>query len=96
MVPVLSYSTINGIPVADMAKIKGISEDRLGEIVQRTRSGGGEIVALLKTGSAFYAPATSAISMAEAYLYDQKRILPCAVQVDGKYGVDGLYVAFRW
>jgi malate dehydrogenase len=92
MVPVLSYSTINGIPVADMAKIKGISEDRLGEIVQRTRSGGGEIVALLKTGSAFYAPATSAISMAEAYLYDQKRILPCAVQVDGKYGVDGLYV----
>jgi malate dehydrogenase len=81
MVPVLSYSTINGIPVADMAKIKGISEDRLGEIVQRTRSGGGEIVALLKTGSAFYAPATSA-----------KRILPCAVQVDGKYGVDGLYV----
>lgn len=92
MVPVLSYSTINGIPVADMAKIKGISEARLGEIVQRTRSGGGEIVALLKTGSAFYAPATSAISMAEAYLYDQKRILPCAVQVDGKYGVDGLYV----
>ena len=92
MVPVLSYSTINGIPVADMAKIKGISEARLGEIVQRTRSGGGEIVALLKTGSAFYAPATSAIAMAEAYLYDQKRILPCAVQVDGKYGVDGLYV----
>ncbi|MDP4604823.1 MAG: malate dehydrogenase [Erythrobacter sp.] len=95
MVPVLSYSTINGIPVADMAKIKGISEDRLGEIVQRTRSGGGEIVALLKTGSAFYAPATSAISMAEAYLYDQKRILPCAVQVDGKYGVDGLYVGVQ-
>jgi len=92
MVPVLSYSTINGIPVADMAKIKGISEDRLGEIVKRTRAGGGEIVALLGTGSAFYAPATSAISMAEAYLYDQKRILPCAVQVDGKYGVDGLYV----
>jgi malate dehydrogenase len=92
MVPVLSYSTINGIPVKDMAKIKGISEDRLGEIVQRTRSGGGEIVALLKTGSAFYAPATSAIAMAEAYLYDQKRILPCAVEVNGKYGVDGLYV----
>jgi malate dehydrogenase len=92
MVPVLSYSTINGIPVADMAKIKGISEDRLGEIVKRTRSGGGEIVALLGTGSAYYAPATSAIAMAEAYLYDQKRILPCAVQVDGQYGVDGLYV----
>ena len=92
MVPVLSYSTINGIPVKDMAKIKGISEERLGEIVQRTRSGGGEIVALLKTGSAFYAPATSAIAMAEAYLYDQKRILPCAVEVNGQYGVDGLYV----
>jgi malate dehydrogenase len=92
MVPVLSYSTINGIPVKDMAKIKGISEDRLGEIVKRTRSGGGEIVALLGTGSAYYAPASSAISMAEAYLYDQKRILPCAVQVDGKYGLNGLYV----
>ncbi len=92
MVPVLSYSTINGIPVADMAKIKGISEDRLGEIVKRTRAGGGEIVGLLKTGSAYYAPATSAISMAEAYLGDQKRILPCAAHVEGKYGVDGLYV----
>ncbi|MFM7349441.1 MAG: malate dehydrogenase, partial [Erythrobacter sp.] len=78
--------------VADLAKIKGISEDRLGEIVKRTRSGGGEIVALLGTGSAYYAPATSAISMAEAYLYDQKRILPCAVNVEGKYGLDGLYV----
>lgn len=92
MVPVLSYSTINGIPVKDMAKIKGISEDRLGEIVKRTRSGGGEIVALLGTGSAYYAPATSAIAMAEAYLGDQKRILPCAVEVNGKYGLDGLYV----
>jgi malate dehydrogenase len=92
MVPVLSYSTINGIPVKDMAKIKGISEDRLGEIVQRTRSGGGEIVALLGNGSAYYAPATSAIAMAEAYLGDQKRILPCAVEVNGKYGLDGLYV----
>ena len=92
MVPVLSYSTINGIPVKDMAKIKGVSEARLDEIVKRTRSGGGEIVALLGTGSAYYAPATSAIAMAEAYLGDQKRILPCAVQVDGKYGLDGLYV----
>ncbi|MGY6551652.1 MAG: malate dehydrogenase [Erythrobacter sp.] len=92
MVPVLSYSTINGIPVADMAKIKGISEDRLGEIVKRTRGGGGEIVALLGNGSAYYAPATSAIAMAEAYLGDQKRILPCAVEVNGKYGLDGLYV----
>ena len=75
-----------------MARIKGVSEDRLAAIVQRTRSGGGEIVALLKTGSAYYAPATSAIAMAEAYLYDQKRILPCAVHVEGKYGLDGLYV----
>ncbi len=92
MVPVLSYSTINGIPVKDMAKIKGISEERLDAIVKRTRSGGGEIVALLGTGSAYYAPATSAIAMAEAYLGDQKRILPCAVEVNGKYGLDGLYV----
>lgn len=92
MVPVLSYSTINGIPVADMARIKGIAEDRLDAIVKRTRSGGGEIVALLGTGSAYYAPATSAIAMAEAYLGDQKRILPCAVHVEGKYGLDGLYV----
>ncbi len=92
MVPVLSYSTVNGIPVADMAKIKGVDEARLGEIVPRTRSGGGEIVGLLKTGSAYYAPATSAIAMAEAYLGDQKRILPCAAFVEGKYGVDGLYV----
>ncbi len=92
MVPVLSYSTINGIPVKDMAKIKGISEERLDAIVKRTRGGGGEIVALLGTGSAYYAPATSAIAMAEAYLGDQKRILPCAVEVNGKYGLDGLYV----
>ncbi|MEA1619789.1 malate dehydrogenase [Erythrobacter sp. T5W1-R] len=92
MVPVLSYSTINGIPVKDIAKIKGISEERLDAIVKRTRGGGGEIVALLGTGSAYYAPATSAIAMAEAYLGDQKRILPCAVEVNGKYGLDGLYV----
>ena len=92
MVPVLSYSTINGIPVADMAKIKGVSESRLDEIVDRTRKGGGEIVGLLGNGSAYYAPATSAISMAEAYLGDQKRILPCAAHLTGQYGVDGLYV----
>ena len=92
MVPVLSYSTISGIPVGDLAKIKGVDASRLDEIVKRTRGGGGEIVGLLKTGSAYYAPATSAISMAEAYLGDQKRILPCAAYVDGKYGVDGLYV----
>ncbi len=92
MVPVLSYSTISGIPVGDMAKIKGVDAGRLDEIVQRTRSGGGEIVGLLKTGSAYYAPATSAIAMAEAYLGDQKRILPCAAHLSGEYGVDGLYV----
>jgi malate dehydrogenase len=92
MVPVLSYSTISGIPVHDLAKIKGVDAGRLDDIVKRTRGGGGEIVALLKTGSAYYAPATSAIAMAEAYLGDQKRILPCAAHVEGKYGVDGLYV----
>ena len=92
MVPVLSYSTISGIPVHDLAKIKGVDAARLDEIVKRTRGGGGEIVALLGTGSAYYAPATSAIAMAEAYLYDQKRILPVAAYVQGKYGLDGLYV----
>ncbi|WP_066552686.1 malate dehydrogenase [Croceicoccus bisphenolivorans] len=92
MVPVLSYSTISGIPVHDLAKIKGVDAAKLDEIVQRTRSGGGEIVGLLKTGSAYYAPATSAIAMAEAYLGDQKRILPCAAHLTGEYGVDGLYV----
>ncbi len=92
MVPVLSYSTISGIPVHDLARIKGVDAGRLDEIVKRTRGGGGEIVGLLKTGSAFYAPATSAIAMAEAYLYDQKRILPVAAYVDRKYGLDGLYV----
>jgi malate dehydrogenase len=68
------------------------SKEAIDAIVKRTRGGGGEIVALLKTGSAYYAPATSAIAMAEAYLHDQKRILPCAVEVNGKYGLDGLYV----
>jgi malate dehydrogenase len=92
MVPVLSYSTISGIPVHDLAKIKGVDAARLDEIVKRTRSGGGEIVALLGTGSAYYAPATSAIAMADAYLYDQKRILPVAAYVQGKYGLNGLYV----
>ncbi len=92
MVPVLEYSTISGIPVTDLVKMGKSTKERLEEIVARTRSGGGEIVGLLKTGSAYYAPATSAIAMAEAYLGDQKRILPCAVYVDGQYGLDGLYV----
>ncbi|HZV18976.1 MAG TPA: malate dehydrogenase [Sphingobium sp.] len=92
MVPVVQYSTVAGIPVPDLIKQGRSTKERIDAIVQRTRSGGGEIVGLLKTGSAFYAPATSGIAMAEAYLYDQKRLLPCAAHVDGAYGVDGLYV----
>ena len=92
MVPVTRYTTISGIPVDDLVKMGRSTKERIDEIVKRTRGGGGEIVALLKTGSAYYAPATSAIAMAEAYLGDQKRILPCAVYVEGKYGLDGLYV----
>ena len=92
MVPVISYSTVSGIPVPDLIEMGFSTQERIDAIVARTRSGGGEIVALLKTGSAYYAPATSAISMAEAYLYDQKRLLPAAVHLTGQYGVDNLYV----
>jgi malate dehydrogenase len=92
MVPVTRYTTVSGIPVDDLVKMGRSTKERIDEIVKRTRGGGGEIVALLKTGSAYYAPATSAIAMAEAYLGDQKRILPCAVYVEGKYALDGLYV----
>lgn len=92
MVPVTNYTTVSGIPVDDLIAMGKSSKENIDAIVQRTRSGGGEIVALLKTGSAYYAPATSAIAMAEAYLRDQKRIMPAAVYVDGKYGLDGLYV----
>ncbi len=92
MVPVVQYSTVAGIPVPDLIKQGRSTKERIDEIVKRTRGGGGEIVALLKTGSAYYAPATSGIAMAEAYLNDQKRLLPCAAHVEGKYGVDGLYV----
>jgi malate dehydrogenase len=92
MVPVVEYSTVSGIPVPDLIKMGKSTQERIDAIVKRTRGGGGEIVALLKTGSAFYAPATSGIAMAEAYLNDQKRILPSAAYVDGKYGLDGLYV----
>jgi len=92
MVPVVRYSTVNGIPVPDLVKMGLSTQDKIDAIVKRTRGGGGEIVALLGTGSAFYAPAASGIAMAEAYLGDQKRILPCAAYVDGEYGVDGLYV----
>jgi malate dehydrogenase len=92
MVPLVRYSTVAGIPLPDVIKMGWISQQRLDQIVDRTRKGGGEIVALLKTGSAFYAPAASAIEMAEAYLKDKKRVLPCAAYLNGEYGVKGLYV----
>ena len=92
MVPVIEYSTVSGIPIPDLIKMGRSTQERIDAIVARTRSGGGEIVALLKTGSAFYAPATSGIAMAQAYLGDEKRVLPCAAYVEGKYGVEGLYV----
>jgi malate dehydrogenase len=92
MVPVVQYSTVAGIPVPDLIKMGKSTKERIDAIVTRTRGGGGEIVGLLKTGSAFYAPATSGIAMAEAYLGDQKRVLPCAAYVNGQYGVSDLYV----
>ncbi|MDX2027041.1 MAG: malate dehydrogenase [Alphaproteobacteria bacterium] len=92
MVPMVRYSTVAGIPLPDLIKMGWTTQDRLNAIVQRTRDGGAEIVKLLKTGSAFYAPAASAISMAESYLKDQRRILPCAVALNGEYGVKDLYV----
>lgn len=92
MVPLTRYSTVAGIPLPDLVAMKWLSQKKLDEIVQRTRDGGAEIVNLLKTGSAFYAPASSAIQMAEAYLKDQKRVLPCAAYLKGEYGVKGLYV----
>jgi malate dehydrogenase len=92
MVPVIEYSTVSGIPVPDLIEMGFSTQEKIDAIIKRTRGGGGEIVALLKTGSAFYAPATSAIAMAESYLYDQKRVLPAAVNLTGQYGVDNLYV----
>ena len=92
MVPLVRYSTVAGIPLPDLVKMGWTTQDRLDGIVQRTRDGGAEIVGLLKTGSAFYAPAASAVEMAEAFLKDQKRLLPCAAFVDGAYGLKGLYV----
>lgn len=92
MVPLVRYSTVAGIPVPDLIAMGWSTEAKIAEIVQRTRDGGAEIVGLLKTGSAFYAPASSAIEMAEAYLLDKKRVLPCAAYVDGAYGLSGLYV----
>ncbi len=92
MVPVVRYSTVGGVPLPDLVKMGWMSQARLDAIVQRTRDGGAEIIGMLKTGSAFYAPASSAISMAEAYLKDKKRVLPCAAMLNGEFGVDGLYV----
>ena len=92
MVPLVRYSTVAGIPLPDLVAMGWTTQDKLDAIVQRTRDGGAEIVGLLKTGSAFYAPATSAIEMAEAFLKDQKRLLPCAAYVDGAYGLNGMYV----
>jgi malate dehydrogenase len=92
MVPLVRYSTVAGIPLPDLVKMGWLGAEKLQKIVQRTRDGGGEIVNLLKTGSAFYAPAASAIAMAEAYLHDQKRVLPCAAYLTGQYGVSDLYV----
>jgi malate dehydrogenase len=92
MVPMPRFSTIAGIPLPEIVKMGWISQERLGQIVQRTRDGGAEIVGLLKTGSAFYAPAAAAIAMAESYLRDRKRVLPCAAYVDGPYAIKGLYV----
>ncbi len=92
MVPLVRYSTVAGIPLPDLVKMGWTTQDRLDAIVQRTRDGGAEIVNLLKTGSAFYAPAAAAISMTESYLRDKKRVLPCAAWLQGEYGVRGLYV----
>lgn len=92
MVPLVRYSTIAGIPLPDLVEMGWTTQDKIDAIVDRTRNGGGEIVALLKTGSAYYAPASSAIAMAESYLKDKKRVLPCAAKLNGEYGVDGLYI----
>jgi len=92
MVPLARYSTVAGIPLPDLIKMGWTTQERLDAIVQRTRDGGAEIVGLLKTGSAFYAPAAAAIQMAESYLLDKKRVLPCAAHLKGEYGVKDLYV----
>ena len=92
MVPLVRYSTVAGIPLPDLVKMGWTSQARIDEIVDRTRNGGAEIVNLLKTGSAFYAPAASAIAMAESYLRDKKRVLPCAAYLNGEYSVKDMYV----
>ena len=92
MVPLIRYSAVAGIPVPDLIKMGWSTQERIDKIIQRTRDGGAEIVGLLKTGSAFYAPASSAIQMAEAYLKDKKRVLPCAANLTGQYGINDVYV----
>jgi malate dehydrogenase len=92
MVPMARYSTVAGIPLPDLIKMGWTTQARVEEIFNRTRNGGAEIVNLLKTGSAFYAPASSAIAMAESYLLDKKRVLPCAAHLNGEYGIKNLYV----
>jgi malate dehydrogenase len=92
MVPIVEYSTVAGIPIPDLINMGWSTQERVDAIVKRTRGGGGEIVALLKSGSAYYAPATSAIAMAESFLKDKKRVLPAAAHLTGQYGVDDLYV----
>ena len=92
MVPIARYSTVGGIPLPDLVKMGWLSQARLDAIIERTRKGGGEIVNLLKTGSAFYGPASSAIQMAESYIKDKRRVLPCAAFLNGEYGVKGMYV----
>jgi len=92
MVPLIRYTTVAGIPLPDLIKMRWITHERLNEIVQRTRDGGAEVVKLLKTGSAYYAPAASAVLMAESYLKNKKRVLPCAAYLNGEYGVKGLYI----
>jgi malate dehydrogenase len=92
MVPMPRFSTVAGIPLPEIVKMGWLKQERLDKIVQRTRDGGAEIVGLLKTGSAFYAPATAAIAMAESCLKDRKRVLPCAAHLNGAYGIKDLYV----
>ena len=92
MVPLINYTTIGGVPLMDFLKLKNFPYSKIEKIVNRTRMGGGEIVKLLKRGSAFYAPASSAIQMAEAFLFDQKKLLPCAAFINGQYGLSNMYM----
>ncbi len=92
MVPLINYTTIEGVPLIDFIKLKKFPYSKIEKIVDRTRMGGGEIVKLLKNGSAFYAPASSAIQMAEAFLLNQKKLLPCAAYINGQYGLKNMYM----